>query len=715
MEELLRDLTEAQRAAVTHGEGPLLVLAGPGSGKTRVITRRVAYLIGQGVRPGNILAITFTNKAADEMAGRVRALAAPRGATICTFHRLAARLLREFADRAALPANFSIYDEADQRAAVRDALAAVELDRANYPPARALARISHWKNDLETPEQAAARAQDFASQRLAAVYAAYQKELAKNAALDFDDLLLRLALLLRDDAELRDRLNDRYRYVLADEYQDTNHAQYQMARGLTLKHRNLCATGDPDQSIYGWRGADIGNILAFEEDYPDAKIVRLEENFRSTPEVLALADELIRFNRRRKAKRLFTARPGGVQPRLLQSADEHEEAARLVEWIAELRRQGREYRDLAVFYRVNWMSRVLEEALRRGAVPYQIIRGLEFFQRAEIKDVLAYLRLLINPADALALKRVINQPPRGIGATTAGRVLEQSAATGRDVWQVLRQVEAAPGLSAAAQAKVKKFVELIELLQGRLGQPVAEILRATYQQSGLAAAHAAAGDEDAADNVAELINSAAEYDAQAPTPALAEYLQQIALVSDADAYDENAGAVALMTLHAAKGLEFPAVFIAGIEDGLLPHSRSRDSEEDVEEERRLLFVGVTRAKDVLCLSYARQRSTQGKTQMTICSPFLRPLTHLLVCPDGASPSADAEEDQEDDETSQAAADDAPRSVWSCGQLVRHPKFGLGRVRQVRPGPDEGLVVVQFNTAGAKTLAVKYAPLERVNG
>ena len=736
-EQLLENLTDAQRQAVTHVEGPLLVLAGPGSGKTRVITSRVGYLIGQGVRPWNILAITFTNKAAKEMATRLAAMDLPRGATICTFHSLAARLLREFSERAGLPANFSIYDESDQAAVMRDVLRQLDIDSKMYPPGRALARIGAWKNDLQTPDVLAPRAdEDFRTKKLLEIYRAYEKKLADNAALDFDDLLVRLALLLRDDSELREHLNQRFRYVLVDEYQDTNHCQYQIARGLTLSHRNLCATGDPDQSIYAWRGADIGNILAFEEDYPETRVVRLEENFRSTPEVLALADELIRCNARRKHKALFTSRPGGTPPVLIENLDEYAEARQLVEWVRAGRAQGLAFRDLAVFYRVNWMSRILEDALRRAGTPYQILRGVEFYRRAEVKDMLSYLRLLVNPSDRVALLRAINRPTRGLGQTTVNRLLAHADTTGQDLWHVLAHPQEVPNLAAAAVRRIKPFIALIATLRATLGRPVADIIRATYEQSGLANA-LKAENEEAAENLQELIHSAAEYDASTEKPDLAEYLQQVALVSDQDAYDEHAGAVSLMTLHAAKGLEFPAVFIAGVEDGLIPHSRSINDDAALEEERRLLFVGMTRAKKSLTLSYARSRTVQGASMATIKSEFLRPLRSLEFLPcerDWTSPETGFDDDQAyrpvsphlryHDKPKASRNRPAPRpepkekksniqvaAGFAKGQQVRHPKFGLGKIICFLPGPEGGFVDVQFNMAGKKTLALKYARLE----
>jgi len=712
MEEMLRKLTAVQREAVTHVEGPLLVLAGPGSGKTRVITHRVGYLISRGIQPREILAITFTNKAADEMRQRLAAMRLRRGSTICTFHSLAARLLREFADKAGLVRNFTIYDQADQVAALRDVLKTLEIDRKNFPPGKMLGHISNCKNDLETPEQYAARHSDFKGKIIARIYTAYQKQLEKNAALDFDDLLMRFALLLQKDQELRDLLNRRYKYVLVDEYQDTNHCQYQMARGLTLNHGNLCVTGDPDQSIYGWRGADIGNILAFEEDYPQAKVVRLEENFRSIPEVLNLANSLIRFNKQRKEKKLFTSIASGVLPELIEYDDEDDEAHGMAQAIKELRQGGLEYRQIAVFYRVNWMSRVLEEALRQEKIPYQIVRGIEFFQRKEIKDLLGYMKFLSNPADRVSLKRIINRPTRGIGETSVKKLFQYCDNTGRDLWETLTGIDQVEVLGTAAKTRIKKFVTMVNQWRAKMEAPVAELMQTVYDQSGLMAVLAAEKTEDSAEYAEELINDAAKYDATTEAGSLDDYLQQIALFSDTDAYDEQAGVVSLMTLHAAKGLEFPAVIIIGVEEGLIPHSRSMDTDKELEEERRLLFVGITRAQQRLFISYANNRTVHGANQATIRSGFLRGLEGLEF-----RRESDFEDDWDfDNDFSRKIGidDDEPAPGFKTGELVRHGKFGIGRIQHTITSGDNPRVVVNFNSAGQKTLALKYAKLEKLD-
>ncbi len=714
-DDILTGLTPAQVAAVTHQQGPLLVLAGPGSGKTRVITHRVAWLIGQGVAPWHILAITFTNKAAQEMRDRLTGMRVPRGSMISTFHALAARLLREFADQAGLSAHFTIYDTADQKAAMRQSLKVLELDSQRYQPAKMLARISNLKNDLITPEQFAQKQQlDFTDTIVARIYHAYQRHLTANGALDFDDLLIQLSYLLRDNETLRQALNERYQYVLVDEYQDTNSCQYQIARGLSLDHSNLFVTGDPDQSIYAWRGADINNILAFEKDYPSAQVVRLEENFRSTPEVLQLSDDLIAHNTQRKVKKLFTSNASGPAPQLTHYDTEHAEAAGMADWIGANKAEGIGYAAMAVFYRVNAMSRVLEQALREHKIPYQIVRGLEFFQRKEIKDLLAYLRFMVNAEDRLSFARIVNTPLRGIGDTTVKRLSDYVDEKQMSIGAVIQNVEVLPTLNAGTQTKVKEFAQLIEQMRALTSRSVAETLRKVYDLSGLEAMLATPANEDQAANVEELINSAIQYDHEAEAPSLADYLQQIALISDADEYDDTSGAVSLMSLHAAKGLEFPAVLIVGLEDGLIPHARSVSSESELEEERRLLFVGITRAAQRLAFTCAGHRTVHGQSLATIRSQFLRELTGLDIRYQEATDASTATDDWEDDVYYDTTDSQVEPNGFAKDQWVRHLKFGVGRVQQFHADGENSKAVIQFRSAGKKTIYLRYAALEPVD-
>jgi DNA helicase-2/ATP-dependent DNA helicase PcrA len=624
--DLLANLNDPQRQAVTHVDGPLLVLAGPGSGKTRVITRRVAYLVGQGIAPWNVLAITFTNKAAREMRLRVESLQTPGGSTICTFHSLCARLLREFASEAGFEASFTIYDRDDQLRAVKDALARAEIDASRISPSRALGTISNAKNELLTPAGYEEKASDFYARRVAKVYSEYQRILRGCNAMDFDDLLMNTAFLLRSHPPVRELLSSRYRYVMIDEYQDTNRVQYLLAHGIAMDHENICVTGDPDQSIYAWRGADVRNILEFERDYPDAVVVRLEENYRSVQPILSVADTLIAHNTQRKDKALWTSRQGGRRPRAVYCQTERDEAEHIAAELLKRRDAGLDLADVAVFYRVNALSRVLEEHLVRKGLAYRVARGVAFYGRKEIKDVLAYVRLVANPADDISCLRIINTPTRGIGKSTVAKLVDAALAREMPVLEAARDPEAA-GLSKGPAAKVSAFAALIDSLRDDLDRPPAEVIDAAFEASGLQASH---GDDEeglqARANVGELVSAAREYEASADSSSLADFLQHVGLISDVDTLADGAGAVTLMTLHAAKGLEFPCVYMMGMEEGMLPFARrtapGEDDGVDVEEERRLAFVGITRARDELTFTLTRRRMVHGRTNEQAASRFL---------------------------------------------------------------------------------------------
>jgi len=647
---LAQELTPSQRKAVFHKEGPLLVLAGPGSGKTRVITCRIAALIDSGIKPYNICAITFTNKAADEMRQRAIALGASGGAHISTFHSLCVRILRQYADKAGIKANFSVYDEADQSKCIKQAVKDCELDATNFPPARMLEHISKLKNNLIDVNYFKAQADDFPKQTLAKIYSHYQRILTEHNALDFDDLLMKTAFLLESYPDVCYELGNRFKFLLIDEYQDTNHAQYRIAKALVSQHNNICAAGDPDQSIYRWRGADIRNILDFEKDWPDAIIVKLEENFRSKPEILKIADKLIAENKNRKPKILIPIRPPVGKVVISDFEDEEEEAQAVAQQVKELTDEGASLKDIAVFYRVNAMSRVLEEAFIKNKIPYQIVRGVEFYNRKEIKDLLAYLKILVNPDDEIALLRIINTPARGIGKTTIDRVRAYAAFNNISFFEALKKAESIDSLSKGSQAKLAVFINMLEQFKKDITGKVAPLAERVFVKSGLAESLRSAGQEDAIENVNELTNSAAQYDQKAQTPTLLDYIQQISLFSDVDAYDTTVERVALMTLHAAKGLEFENVFIVGLEEGLLPHEKSNiDDEEDLEEERRLFFVGITRAKVGLHISYARYRTIRNQMLRSRPSPFLFELGAV--------------------------------AAFAPGQLVRHTYFGLGTVEE----------------------------------
>ncbi len=708
---LSQQLTPSQRKAVFHIEGPLLVLAGPGSGKTRVITYRIAALIDSGVRPYNICAITFTNKAAEEMRQRAATLGASAGAYISTFHSLCVRILRQYADKAEIKPNFSIYDSSDQSRCIKQAVKNCELDTTNFSPARMLDAISTLKNKLIDAESFRTDAYDFFSIKLAEIYLSYQNILSERNGLDFDDLLMKAAFLLRDCPDVCRELGNRFKFLLIDEYQDTNHAQYSIAKALASDHKNICATGDPDQSIYRWRGADIRNILAFESDWPDAAVVKLEENFRSTANILAMADHLIAFNRNRKIKKLIPTKPEGDSIRVAGFEDENVEAHAVARQIKELTDKGASLNDIAIFYRVNAQSRAIEEAFVRNKMPYQIVRGVEFYRRKEIRDLLAYLKILVNPSDEIALMRIINTPARGIGKVTTDRVHAFAVSNNINFFEALKKSNHIESLSKAAKAKLAVFVNMLEQFKKDVAGHVAPLAEKILAESGLAESFRAGGPDGltALENVNELINSAAEYDKQAEEPSLLDYLQGISLFSDTDAYDAASDRVALMTLHAAKGLEFEHVFITGVEDGLLPHERSNTSEdnEQLEEERRLFFVGITRAKAGLYISYARYRTVRGQFLRTIPSEFLFEL--------GTKFTEQAPEDDynvDDDEEYDTPSKTVPR--FKKGQLVRHEKFGLGRIKQFADMGENSIAVIEFNSGQTKSLMVKYADLSKVD-
>jgi DNA helicase-2/ATP-dependent DNA helicase PcrA len=715
-EALLEQLTPSQRRAVCHREGPLLVLAGPGSGKTRVITHRIAALIDWGVKPHNICAITFTNKAAEEMRQRAMSLGASGGAHISTFHSLCVRILRIYADAAGVHPNFSVYDESDQTKCVKQAISDCDLDATNFPPGRILEAISTLKNKLVDAETFRAQAEGFFSQTLARVYARYQQILADRNGLDFDDLLMKAALLLENNSAVCRELSERFKFLLIDEYQDTNHAQYRLAKALVSHHNNICATGDPDQSIYRWRGADIRNILAFEKDWPDATVITLEENFRSAAEVLRAADRLIARNRSRKEKVLLPVKSHKGEVRIDNYADEKEEAGAVARRIEELVASGVSGKDIAVFYRVNAMSRAIEEALIREKVLYQVVRGVEFYNRKEIRDILAYLKVIVNPADEIALQRIINTPARGIGKVTVDRTTMHAARNRIPLFEALRTVDQIAGLSGAVKARLSAFVQMIDGLGQNTEGEVAPLVERVFKVSGLEESLRNMGHEgyDAIENIEELINTAVAYDEQAENPSLVDYLQQIALFSDADAYDASNERVALMTLHAAKGLEFENVFITGLEHGILPHERSGDDGNDLEEERRLFFVGMTRAKTNLYISYARYRTVRGQTLRTIPSQFLFELGPGLMH------SSAEQEDCPQEEPAFPKAKPAPSPSnggkapqFAPGQLVQHKTFGLGRVRKFVDMGANSVVVISFNSGQTKSLLLQYADLVRV--
>ena len=631
------NLTAAQRSAVEHIDGPLLILAGPGSGKTRVVTHRIAHLVAQGVSPRQIVALTFTNKAADEMRERASALLPSiSGMQLSTFHRFCVRLLREYAPLLGLSEGFSIYDTDDSLRMLRHVLERQQISHHTFSPRQIAAEISRAKNELVRADAYRSAYGMPLANAVAEVYPVYQEQLVSASAVDFDDLLLHVATLLTDHPEIRSQLDEQFRYLLVDEYQDTNIAQYTILRALSHDHPNLAATGDPDQSIFGWRGANVGNILRFEQDFPNVRVVRLEQNYRSTKSILRVADHLIQHNQQRKHKELFTENPEGNPVELTCYADGRDEADSIAAHIAhEIANGEGKPSDYAIFYRINALSRAMEFALREQGIPYQLVKGLEFFQRKEVKDVIAYLQLVSNPRDDVALLRIINTPRRGIGQKTLRTLTAHAQENGLPLLESARQAGLIDAIAKGTATRVARFVALYDRLVQEATGSLEELMGLVMSLSGYHESLAESEleeDQQRLANIEELLTLARQFDQQHPEgAALDEFLEEIALVGDTDDWDETTDRVTLMTLHAAKGLEFPVVYLIAAEEGLLPHERTREDSDAVEEERRLLFVGITRARESLRLSIARRRDFRGQRRLTIPSQFLLQLpTEQLV-------------------------------------------------------------------------------------
>jgi DNA helicase-2/ATP-dependent DNA helicase PcrA len=722
-ERLLAELNEPQREAVRHGEGPLLVLAGAGSGKTRVLTHRIAYLLATGqARPGEILAITFTNKAATEMRERVGQLIgrSVRAMWVTTFHSACARMLRADAERLGYSRSFTIYDESDSLRMIKRCMEELHIDPKRYPPRALRAQISGAKNQLVDADAYAQTQGSVFEETAAGVYHLYEKRMLAANAMDFDDLLVRTVNVLELADEARERWRRTFRHVLVDEYQDTNHAQYRLLQLLTSEHGNLMVVGDESQSIYGFRHADIRNILDFERDFPEAGVVTLEQNYRSTQTILSAANAVIENNRERRPKRLWTEIAGGEPLRLRELADEHEEAR----WVAgEIERLGEEEgvrrEQVAVFYRTNAMSRVLEDTLVRFELPYQVIGGTKFYERAEVKDAVAYLSLLANPADQVSFTRIVNSPRRGIGDTSQARLAAHANTTGLPIWEVAERVEEVPGLGAAAIKAVSRFHETMEGLRDRAEEaPVAELLEGTLRESGYLDALAAERTVEAegrAENLEELVGMAAEFDAnrelegEGEATPLEEFLQQISLVTQQDELRDES-AITLMTLHNAKGLEYETVFVVGCEDGAFPHMKALE-EGGEEEERRLCYVGITRARSRLYMTWTRERRLFGRAEHNLPSRFVDELPEELVERESNAVGAGAATSWDSGPAAAPSAiDPGPALELRIGDDVVHASFGDGVVTAVEPG---GVVVVRFSEDGSeRKLMADYAPVRK---
>jgi DNA helicase II / ATP-dependent DNA helicase PcrA len=702
-------LNDAQSAAVAQTDGPVLIFAGAGSGKTRVLTNRIAYLLGElRVAPERILAVTFTNKAAGEMKSRLHAMAGPvaRDVWVGTFHAMCVRILRRDGARIGIGRSFAVIDEYDQRQLVREILDDLDYDERHLSAGACLAEIDKAKNALIWPEQYAQRQTSFVGERIANVYNEYQRRLAESNSLDFDDLIVRTIDLLERDKDTREKYQHRFEYVLVDEYQDVNSAQYRLIALLAGYHGNITVVGDDDQSIYSWRGSDYRMILRFEEDFPGAKTFKLEENYRSTGRILEAANSLVANNRSRAPKRLYTARQEGEPITLYPAATERDEARYVVEKIKSMVRDGSAYRDFVVLYRTNAQSRVFEEALLAEGIPYRVVGGVGFYARTEIKDVIAYLRYIVNASDALAFKRIVNVPRRGIGQQTLAALVTAANASRMSVGEAIFSNEL---LRAAVPKKLKeleRFAELIaDLRKFAESRGIADLLVAIMERSGYVRELQS---EDSHDARARL-----EYEARDEDPSLAGFLANIALVSDLDALEEDASYVTLMTLHSAKGLEFSSVFLTGLEEGVFPHSRTLTEPTELEEERRLAYVGITRAIDRLFLTYAARRALFGNTYAYPKSRFLEEIPALDVLESDSVPLPRPAGGRWREVAIHESAGAGVHLGLKDGDRVRHPKWGEGRIESIVGAGGDGLVTIDFPNVGQKMLMLKYAPLEKI--
>jgi DNA helicase-2/ATP-dependent DNA helicase PcrA len=703
----VNDVNAEQREAITHGPGPLLVVAGAGSGKTRVITRRVAWLLEQGIPPWQVVALTFTNKAAREMRERVEALVPASELWVCTFHSFAARTLRRFGERIGYTREFTIYDTEDQLALIKEILKDKRLNE-DLRPSEVSNHISRWKNGLGGGDVAGYRAE-----RLEMVANVYEQRMRESNAMDFDDLLLNLLKVLEQDAEARDRLRLRCKWLLVDEYQDTNTVQYRILRELSQPDFNVCATGDPDQSIYRWRGATIRNILAFEEDFEGARVITLDRNYRSTKTILAVANAVIRHNRDRYEKDLRTERDQGTvvrEVRCLEATEEARSVAReTLAWIG----RGRSPRDIAVFYRVNAQSRLLEQAMLEQGIPYCLVGTVAFYKRREVKDLLAYVRAVRNPDDAVSFWRIFNVPPRKLGKKAAETVRDAAFERGISPREFMRDRAAleAMGRPRKALVAMAAILDKIEALPGEdPAQFIEGVLEASDYRHYLGQG-TPAEETDRLENVMELVSAAAEFARREPDGGVDGFLEENALVSDQDTYEESLDKVTLMTVHSAKGLEFPCVIVTGLEEELFPHALSMQSDVEIEEERRLFYVAVTRAMDELTLSHARHRMRAGVPLPCLPSRFLQEIPAEYVAVDDQAFDPFAVKD--DEPVFQLDDDEENGSGWQAGDRVRHHHFGEGTVVAVRQSAGTTRVTVEFNEAGRRELSLEYARLERL--
>lgn len=735
-------LNPQQVEAVINTEGPMLIMAGAGSGKTKVLTCRVANLLQKGVRPYRILAITFTNKAAAEMRERVNNMSGPaaKDVWLFTFHAFCARFLRMEIDK--LPGyggNFAIYDTADSQNLIKQILKEMNLDDKRFQPSGILSRISNAKNALQDAAAFARQAGDFYEQKVADIYSRYEQKLQLNNALDFDDLLMLSIKLLQENKEVREKYQDRFDYLLVDEYQDTNHAQYLLTKFLAAKHRNICVVGDADQSIYGWRGADIQNILDFEKDYPDAKVIKLEQNYRSTQIILDAANAVIENNTGRKPKNLWTENKSGADIIYFQAVDERDEARFVIEQLQNLQRtENKKLGDMAILYRTNTQSRIFEEMLIKSGISYNMVGGLKFYERKEIKDIIAYLRVIFNPADSLSLLRIINVPKRGIGDASLAKIQAYAAANNVSLFEAVSNAAAIDGLSSRFVSKLDDLAGIIfELMNLANEAPVEDLIDRVLRDTGYLEElenERTPQAQSRIDNLHELISVAQEFAASEEENNLENFLAHVALVSDIDDTELGEDAITLMTLHSSKGLEFPVVFLVGMEEGLFPHARTLMDETEIEEERRLCYVGITRAKEKLFLSSTKMRTIYGNTVTYPPSRFLQEIPARLVKTIKRQERFSALENFKQVSEKYSARPQKPASTFNphsfmpqkpaaaaggtgtrfnTGDRVSHSKWGEGMVVSVKDSPDGQEVKVAFAGAGVRSLLTKYAVLKKL--
>ena len=750
-----KKLNERQLAAVNHINGPLLIVAGAGSGKTSVLTSRIAYLIEQGVRPWEILAITFTNKAAAEMKKRVFEIVGPQASQIwlSTFHAFCAKFLRlEVEASGWYSRHFTIYDESDIKMLLRQCMKELDVPERQFPVGSVVGTISNAKNQLLTPEQFSQQASDFYQQRVARIFELYQKKLLANNAMDFDDLLNVAVRLLEQFPAILEKYQQRFRYILVDEYQDTNHTQYVLTRMLAARHRNLCVVGDADQSIYGWRGADIRNILDFEKDYPEAAIIKLEQNYRSTQSILDAANALIDNNTGRKPKNMWTENPAGDSLQLHVAGDQREESRYVVEQIERLHVVQRlPYGGMAVLYRTNAQSRVVEEAFLKQGIPYTIVGGVRFYDRKEIKDMLAYLRVVQNPADSVSFRRIVNVPKRGVGETSLGHLQAAADRAGLSLLEMVDRIQTVSELGARAKGPLTELARLLSRFrQYAATESVADLITRILKESGYLSELEQEGTPEAqsrVENLQELLSVAREFGLEADEEdSLEAFLNHVSLVSDIDSAELATDRVTLMTLHSAKGLEFPVVFLVGMEEGLFPHFRTLSNSEEIEEERRLCYVGITRAQQQVFLTRAQCRMIYGETQSNRPSRFLAEIPPDLLenkqnrqkaqmqygertsyGTDGGATSQNPLRDGPPKRFSSKEsilmrpmkpeqpnlAADVPKTDWKVGDKAMHGKWGVGTVVEVRGSGENQDVKIAFPEQGIKSLAVKFAPIQKV--